>query len=164
MMFGEVNESVKAYALGSHRHVAELQQELRLLDPGIAAGGAPANPGAVTVDFLPHLIPMTRGIFSASYVRPTRVVTQGDLDDLYADAYGSEPFVQVSPTMVATKDVSGSNYARLHVRLDERTGRIIAIGVVDNLVKGTAGQAIQALNLIYGLPETTGLEQLAIVP
>jgi N-acetyl-gamma-glutamyl-phosphate reductase len=164
MMFGEVNESVKAYALGSHRHVAELQQELRLLDPGVSGGGEPANPGAVAVDFLPHLIPMTRGILSACYVRPTRTVTQADLDELYADAYGSEPFVQVSPTMVATKDVTGSNFARLHVRLDERTGRIIAIGVIDNLVKGTAGQAIQAFNLIYGFDERTGLEQLAMNP
>jgi N-acetyl-gamma-glutamyl-phosphate reductase len=164
MMFSEVNESVKAYGIGGHRHVAELQQELRLLDSGIADGGAPANPGAVAVDFLPHLVPMTRGIFSASYVRPTRPVTQADLDALYADAYGAEPFVEVTSAPPATKDVLGSNFARIFIRLDERTGRILAIGVIDNLVKGTAGQAIQAFNLVHGLDERTGLEQLPMNP
>ncbi len=153
LMFGEVNESVKAYGVGGHRHVAELEQELGAL-------GAEIGP----VDFLPHLIPMTRGILSACHVRPARPTSQAELDDLYAAAYGDEPFVTVVEAPPATKHVLGSNHARVFVRLDERTGRILAIGVVDNLVKGAAGQAIQAFNLVHGLPETAGLEQLPLAP
>ena len=94
LMFGEVNESVKAYGLGGHRHVAEIEQELAAV--AARAGLDPsANPGAVAVDFLPHLIPMTRGILSACHVRPTRPVTQAELDELYAEAYADEPFVTV---------------------------------------------------------------------
>ena len=107
---------------------------------------------------------MTRGILSACHVRPTRPVTQAELDALYADAYADEPFVTVVPTPPATKHVTGSNQVRVYVRLDERTGRILAIGVEDNLVKGAAGQAIQAFNLVHGLPETAGLEQLPLAP
>ncbi len=121
-------------------------------------------PGIVAVDFLPHLIPMTRGILSACHVRPSRPVSQAELDALYADAYADEPFVTVVPTPPATKHVTGSNQVLVHVRLDERTGRIIAIGVEDNLVKGAAGQAVQAFNLVHGLPETAGLEQLPLAP
>ena len=163
LMFGEVNESVKAYGLGGHRHVAEIEQELA----GIASAAgldAGANPGSAAVDFVPHLIPMTRGIHSTSHVRPSRPVSQADLDALYTEAYADEPFVTVVPAAPATKHVTGSNEVRLHVRLDERSGRIIAIGVEDNLVKGAAGQAIQAFNLVHGLPETAGLLQLPLAP
>ena len=163
LMFGEVNESVKAYGIGGHRHVAEIEQELA----GIAArqGLDPAaNPGIVAVDFLPHLIPMTRGILSACHVRPTRAVTQAELDALYAEAYDGEPFVTVVTQPPATKHVTGSNFLQVHVTLDSRTGRILAIGVEDNLVKGAAGQAVQAFNLVHGLPETAGLEQLPLAP
>jgi N-acetyl-gamma-glutamyl-phosphate reductase len=123
-----------------------------------------ANPGTVAVDFLPHLIPMTRGILSACHVRPTRAVSQADLDAMYAATYGDEPFVTVVAAPPATKDVTGSNQVRIHVSLDERTGRILAIGVEDNLVKGAAGQAIQSFNIVHGLPETAGLEQLPLAP
>lgn len=163
LQFGEVNESVKAYGLGGHRHVAEIEQELAVitaregLDPG-------ANPGIIAVDFLPHLIPMTRGILSACHVRPTRLITQPELDELYAAAYADEPFVTVVSTPPATKGVTGSNQVLVYVRRDERTNRIIAIGVEDNLVKGAAGQAVQAFNLVHGLPETAGLEQLPLAP
>ena len=163
LMFGEVNESVSAYGIGGHRHVAEIEQELAWsaaiegLDPG-------ANPGAITVDFVPHLIPMTRGILSTSHVRPTRPITQAELDELYADAYDDEPFVSVVTTPPATKHVTGSNQVRLFVHLDERIGRILVIGVEDNLVKGAAGQGIQSFNLVHGLPETAGLDQLPLAP
>jgi N-acetyl-gamma-glutamyl-phosphate reductase len=163
MMFGEVDESVKAYGLGGHRHVAEIEQELALaagregLDPS-------ANPGALAVDFVPHLIPMTRGILSTGHVRPTRPISQAELDDLYERAYADEPFVNVVAAPPATKHTTGSNHVLIHVRLDERIGRIIAIGVEDNLVKGAAGQAVQAFNLVHGLPETAGLEQLPLAP
>jgi N-acetyl-gamma-glutamyl-phosphate reductase len=160
LLFGEVNESVKAYGVDGHRHVAEIEQELAAL--GDATGFA--NPGAAGVDFLPHLIPMTRGILSAGHVRPTRSTSQAELDDLYAAAYADEPFVTVTPTAPATKHVLGSNQVRVFVHHDTRTGRILAIGVIDNLVKGAAGQAIQAFNLVHGLPETSGLEQLPLVP
>jgi N-acetyl-gamma-glutamyl-phosphate reductase len=160
MMFGEVNESVKAYGIGGHRHVAEIEQELA----GLGAGAGVDNPGAAGVDFLPHLIPMTRGILSAAHVRPTRATSQAELDDLYATAYVREPFVTVVPSAPATKHVLGSNAARVFVHHDTRTGRILAIGVIDNLVKGAAGQAIQAFNLVHGLPETAGLEQLPLAP
>jgi N-acetyl-gamma-glutamyl-phosphate reductase len=162
LMFGEVNESVKAYAVGGHRHVAEIEQELVAL--GAAGREVEANPGARGVDFLPHLIPMTRGILSACHVRPTRPVTQRELDDLYADAYADEPFVHLVTQPPATKHVLGSNSCRIHVRADERTGRVLAIGVIDNLVKGAAGQAIQAFNAVHGLPESAGLDQLPLAP
>jgi N-acetyl-gamma-glutamyl-phosphate reductase len=166
LMFGEVNESVKAYGVGGHRHVAEMEQELAAL--GERDAGHPdrtsANPGVRGIDFLPHLIPMTRGILSACHVRPSRPVTQAELDSLYADAYGATPFVHVVAQPPATKHVLGSNTCRVHVHLDERTGRVLAIGVIDNLVKGAAGQAIQAFNLVHGLAETAGLEQHALVP
>ena len=163
MMFGEVDESVKAYGLGGHRHVAEIEQELALaagregLDPS-------ANPGALAVDFVPHLIPMVRGILSTGHVRPTRPISQDELDALYAKAYANEPFVNVVASPPATKHTTGSNHVLVHVRLDERIGRIIAIGVEDNLVKGAAGQAVQAFNLVHGLSETAGLEQLPLAP
>ena len=160
MMFGEVNESVKAYGVGGHRHVAEIEQELAAL----GASADIANPGASGVDFLPHLIPMTRGILAACHVRPTRPTSQAELDDLYANQYAGEPFVSVVTSPPATKHVLGSNRARVFVHHDARTSRILAIGVIDNLVKGAAGQAIQAFNLVHGLDETAGLEQLPIVP
>jgi N-acetyl-gamma-glutamyl-phosphate reductase len=162
MMFSEVDESVRAYGLSGHRHVAEMEQELGLL--GAASGLADPNPGVRAVDFIPHLIPMTRGILSACHVRPTRPVAQAELDELYASFYAGEPFVRVVAAGPATKHVLGSNFADVFVRLDERTGRILAIGVIDNLVKGSAGQAIQAFNVVHGLPETAGLEQLPLAP
>ncbi len=159
MTFGEINESVRAYGIGGHRHVAEIEQELGAL------GSAPdANPGARGVDFLPHLVPMTRGILSAAHVRPTRAVGQAELDELYRDAYAGEPFVQLASEPPATKQVLGSNFARVHVSSDERTGRVLAIGVIDNLVKGAAGQAIQAFNVVFGLDEAAGLQQLPLAP
>lgn len=155
LMFGEVNESVRAYGIGGHRHVAEIEQELAALGAGSGAAG---------VDFVPHLIPMTRGILATCHVRPTRSVDQAELDRLYADAYGDEPFVSVVGAPPATKHVTGSNRALVHVRWDERIGRILALAVIDNLVKGAAGQAVQALNVVFGLPETAGLDQLPLAP
>jgi N-acetyl-gamma-glutamyl-phosphate reductase len=156
--YGEVNENVKAYGIFTHRHIGEIEQELGAL------GGDGANPGVRGVDFLPHLVPMTRGILSACHVRPTRAVTQAELDELYRDAYGDEAFVSFVDAAPATKHVLGSNEARVWCRVDERTGRVLAIGVLDNLVKGAAGQAIQAFNVVHGLPETAGLLQLPLGP
>jgi len=163
MMFGEVDESVKAYGLGGHRHVAEIEQELAYV--AVDGGLEPdANPGAIAVDFLPHLIPMVRGILSTSHVRPTRDVTQAQVDALYAEAYDAEPFVRVVTTPPATKHTTGSNFVHVYVTVDERTGRIIAIAVEDNLVKGAAGQAVQSFNIVHGLPEMAGLAQHPLAP
>lgn len=181
LTYSEVNESVRAYGIGGHRHVAEIEQELGRLgrdasddssggagdptrNPGAREGEPGRNPGARGVDFLPHLVPMTRGILSACHVRPTRPVSQVELDALYRDAYADEPFVTVVPAPPSTKHVLGSNQCRIHVSVDERTGRVLAIGVIDNLVKGAAGQAIQAFDLAFDLPETTGLDQLPLAP
>jgi N-acetyl-gamma-glutamyl-phosphate reductase len=123
-----------------------------------------ANPGVATVDFLPHLIPMTRGILTSCHVRTTRPVTQAELDSLYTEAYRDEPFVQVVADPPSTKHVFGSNLCRICVKVDPRSGRVLAIGVIDNLIKGAAGQALQALNVLFGLPETTGLEQYPLAP
>jgi len=163
LMFGAVNESVSAYGIGGHRHVAEIEQELAWV-AGVEGLDLSANPGIVAVDFLPHLIPMTRGILSACHVRPSRPISQAELDELFAATFADEPFVTVVKDPPATKDVIGSNHVRIHVTLDERTGRILVIGVEDNLVKGAAGQAIQAFNLVHGLPETAGLDQLPLAP
>ena len=163
MMFGEVNESVRAYGLGGHRHVAEIEQELAVaaaregLDPG-------ANPGAIAIDFVPHLVPMNRGILSTNHVRPTRPISGEELEELYVAAYAHEPFVRVVASAPATRHVTGSNHVLIFPIPDERTGRILVIAVEDNLVKGAAGQAIQSFNIVHGLPETTGLDQLPLAP
>lgn len=155
-LFGEADASVSAYGLGGHRHSAELRQELSGL-------GTAAEVVAGLV-FTPHLVPMVRGILVTCYVRPARAVSQGELEALYREAYGDEPFVQLADGAPATKSVTGSNLARVHARLDEASGRIICFGAIDNLVKGAAGQAVQAFNLAFGLPETAGLEQLPLYP
>ncbi|MFP5341412.1 MAG: N-acetyl-gamma-glutamyl-phosphate reductase [Candidatus Limnocylindria bacterium] len=163
MMFGEVDESVRAYGVGGHRHVAEIEQELALAahragqDPG-------ANPGVIGVDFVPHLMPMVRGILSTCHVRPTRPIGADELAALYRDAYDDEPFVHVVPRPPATKHTTGSNHVLIFPYLDERTGRILVLGAEDNLVKGAAGQAIQVFNVVHGLPETAGLDQLPLAP
>jgi N-acetyl-gamma-glutamyl-phosphate reductase len=154
--FGEANESVRAYGLGGHRHYAEIRQELAGLGVGERALGGLA--------FTPHLVPMTRGLLATCYVRPADHISQADIDALYHDAYDGEPGVAVSASAPATKTVTGANLARVFARLDERSGRIVAIGAIDNLVKGAAGQAVQAFNVAAGLPETTGLGQLPLYP
>ncbi len=164
LLFSEVNESVKAYGMFSHRHTAEMEQELQEQGERGVLASREANPGVATVDFLPHLIPMTRGILASCHVRPTRPVTQAEIDALYAEAYRDESFVQVVSDPPATKHVFGSNLCRVWCRVDPRSGRLLAIGAIDNLVKGAAGQAVQALNVLFGLPETAGLEQYPTAP
>jgi N-acetyl-gamma-glutamyl-phosphate reductase len=107
---------------------------------------------------------MQRGILAACHVRPTREVGARELRDLYQEAYAGEPFVSVVDEPPATSQVRGSNFARVHPHLDERTGRVVVVSVIDNLIKGAAGQAVQAFNLIFGLPEAAGLEQLPLAP
>jgi N-acetyl-gamma-glutamyl-phosphate reductase len=158
LTYAEVNESVRAYGLAGHRHTAEMEQELIALT-GPAEAGAP-----VPIDFVPHLVPMTRGLLATCHVRPTRAVAQDELDAIYEAAYVAEPFVRVVAEPPATKHVVASNEARVHVRVQPRTGRIIAIAAIDNLAKGAASQGIQAFNLVFGLAETTGLDALPVAP
>lgn len=149
--FGSVNENFTAYGLLNHRHTPEIEQAL--------GGGA-------QVLFTPHLAPMTRGILATCYARP-RVggpqTTEAALE-LLRDAYEAEPFVQVTPAVPQTKHVLGSNSAHVTARVDERTGWLVVIAALDNLVKGAAGQAIQCANLSLGLPEGSGLPTIGLYP
>lgn len=155
----EINESVAAYGLKGHRHQPEIEQELNRQ----RARRAPnAEPLAVT--FTPHLVPMTRGILATCYARLREPLTQKQLRDLYGDFYAGEPFVQVVNEPPYTKQVWGSNYCFVYPLVDERTGQVRVISVTDNLVKGAAGQAVQNMNLMLGLPERTGLDFLPVYP
>ena len=159
LMYSEVNDSIKAYGVSGHRHTAELVQEIR--DAGTTPG---ANPGWEGVGFFPHLVPMNRGILATGHVRPTRAITDEEIGELYREAYADEYFVEVVDMPPATSHVRASNFVRVFARYDERTGRITTVSVEDNLVKGAAGQAVQAFNIVFDLPEMAGLEQLPIVP
>jgi N-acetyl-gamma-glutamyl-phosphate reductase len=158
LTFSEVNESVRAYGLDGHRHTAEMEQELAAA--ARAAGHAP--PGPIT--FVPHLVPMTRGLLATCHVRPTRPVDQATLDELYGHAYADEPFVRVVAEAPATKHVLASNEARVHARWQARSGRIVVIAAIDNLAKGAASQAVQAFNVLFGLDERAGLAALPVAP
>ena len=157
--FSEVNENVFAYALKGHRHLPEITQEL-----------APLADKALNLTFLTHLIPMTRGILSSCYATLTEPAKWvGDegrekIMKLYRDYYADDPFVRVVATPPQTKQTLGNNLCLVHPSIDERTGRLIVISCLDNLVKGAAGQAVQNMNLMCGFPEETGLEALAVYP
>ena len=158
--YAEVNESAAAYALGGHRHLPEIVQEL----------GVFSAEGAVSVTFVPHLVPMTRGILSSCYARLVKGRIAGgqqgtvELRQLYREFYKDEPFVKVADTPPQTKQAWGSNLCLLHPAIDLRTDRLIVISCIDNLVKGGAGQAIQNMNLMLGFPETMGLQALPVFP
>jgi len=145
--FSAVNEDFVAYGLLDHRHTPEIEQ----------ATGA-------CVLFTPHLAPMTRGILATCYARPARSTSTDDLLGVLSGAYADEPFVVVSPTSPSTKATWGSNSAHLTARYDERTGWVVAIAALDNLVKGAAGQAVQCANLVLGLDETDGLPAVGVYP
>jgi N-acetyl-gamma-glutamyl-phosphate reductase len=153
-LFSEAGEGLSPYSVGTHRHAPEIEQEI-----GVAAGAK------VTVNFTPHLIPMSRGELCTSYVR-LNGATADDLRATLEKAYRDEPFVRVAKKGVLpqTQNVRGSNYVQIGVIADRIKSRAIVISVLDNLVKGSAGQAMQNLNLMLGFPETTGLEQIALFP
>jgi N-acetyl-gamma-glutamyl-phosphate reductase len=154
-LFAEVSDNVNAYGLLTHRHTAEMEQAL-----GHVAGES------VQVLFTPHLVPMTRGILATCYARPVAGVSLST-DALlagYHDFYANEPFVHVTDGSPATKATLGSNAAHVTVRYDERTHTVLAIGALDNLVKGASGQALQNANLVLGLPETTALSTIGLMP
>jgi N-acetyl-gamma-glutamyl-phosphate reductase len=153
-LFAEVSDNVNAYGLLTHRHTAEME---------LALGHVAGEP--VQVLFTPHLVPMTRGILATCYARPAvdGLSTDGLLAG-YRDFYAAEPFVHVTDGSPATKATLGSNAAHLTVRYDARTNTVLAIGALDNLVKGASGQALQNANLVLGLPETTGLFTIGLMP
>ncbi len=147
--FAAVDEDFVAYGLLDHRHTAEMEQGL-----------------GTTVLFTPHLAPMVRGILATCYARPAdpRSLTTEDAMQLLRDRYDHEPFVVVADAPPSTKSASGSNTAHLSVRVDPRTGWVVVLSAIDNLIKGAAGQAVQCANLALGLPEVTGLPMAGVYP
>jgi N-acetyl-gamma-glutamyl-phosphate reductase len=155
ILFSEAGEGLSPYGIANHRHVPEIEQEL-----GLAAGQD------VTVNFTPHLVPMSRGELCTSYVRLAGKASAADLRNALSAAYKSSPFVRIVEKGVipATQHVRGSNYCHVGVFADRIVGRAIIVSAIDNLVKGSAGQALQNFNLMYGFDETLGLEQLPLFP
>ncbi len=154
-LFCEVNEGFKAYKICAHRHIPEIEQELGLL-AGID----------ITVSFVPHLIPANRGILSTIYATLQKDVSASDLVDLYKKFYKDEIFVRIydEGTYPNISSVRGSNYCDIGLALDGRTGRVVIIAAIDNLIKGAAGQAVQNMNLMCGLPEDMGLNLVSLFP
>ena len=154
-LYCEVNENIKAYGVATHRHTPEIEEQL-----GYAAGEK------VVLNFTPHLVPMNRGILATEYAKLTKKVTYEEVKAAYDKYYANEKFVRVleKDQCPETKWVEGSNYVDIGFKIDERTGRIIMMGAIDNLVKGAAGQAVQNMNLLFGLPESEGLELVPMFP
>lgn len=159
-LFCEVNENIKAYGVASHRHTPEIEEQLGY------AGNC-----QVTINFTPHLVPMNRGILATEYAKLKKkadgtLPTYEEVKAVYDKYYGKEKFVRVLDKGVCpeTKWVEGSNYVDINFVIDERTGRIVMMGALDNLVKGAAGQAVQNMNLLFGLPESEGLELVPCFP
>lgn len=154
-LFCEVNESMKAYGVGTHRHTPEIEEQL-----GYACG----HP--IKLIFTPHLVPMNRGILATAYGDLTKEVTYEEIKAIYNQYYGSEYFVRVLDKDVCpeTRWVEGSNFVDINFKIEPRTNRLIMMGAIDNLVKGAAGQAVQNMNLLFGLPENEGLMQVPMFP
>ena len=155
-LYCEVNEGFKAYGAGGiHRHTPEIEQELSLL-----AGEQ------LKITFTPHLAPMDRGILSTIYATPKKALSNEAIIGLYRKFYDGEPFVRVlaNGCLPSTAFVRGSNFCDIAPLVDPRTGRVIVVSAIDNLVKGASGQAVQNMNLVCGFPETMGLEGLALFP
>jgi N-acetyl-gamma-glutamyl-phosphate reductase len=144
--FVTVDENLNAYGVPRHRHTPEIEQEL-------GAMGAD-----VRITFTPHLVPLDQGELVSCYVTPANGAATGDVEALYADAYGDEQFVELAAAPPGVRDVRETNICRISVHRDERTGRIVVFGAIDNLWKGAASQAVQNLNLMFGRPEGEGIE------
>jgi N-acetyl-gamma-glutamyl-phosphate reductase len=157
--FPEAHESLEPYKIGLHRHIPEIEQELNHLKDRCEPGQGSAAPGPLTVAFTPHLVPMNRGILSTAYCRVKDPMNNlVALRALYRDFYKNEPFVRIlEDVMPNPRHVRGSNFCDVAVYHDGRAGWIVTVAALDNLIKGAAGQAIQAMNLMLGYPEDTGL-------
>jgi N-acetyl-gamma-glutamyl-phosphate reductase len=162
--FPEAHEGMEAYKIGRHRHTPEIEQELK----GLWASRAADRTGApqMAVVFTPHLVPLNRGILSTAYGRLEHPMTTAEMQSLYRDFYKGERFIRVlaGETAPNPRHLRGSNYCDLSVTSDARTGWVVTVAALDNLVKGAAGQAIQALNLMLGFPEETGLTAPGLFP
>lgn len=154
-LYCEVNENIKAYGVASHRHTPEIEEQL-----GYAAKED------VRISFTPHLVPMNRGILATEYATLTKQTTYEEVKAVYEKYYKEEKFIRVLDEGICpeTKWVEGSNYVDINFKIDPRTNRIIMMGAIDNLVKGAAGQAVQNMNLMFGLPESEGLELVPMFP
>ena len=154
-LYCEVNENIKAYGVATHRHTPEIEEQL-----GYASGEK------VVLNFTPHLVPMNRGILATEYATLKKKVTYEEVKAVYDQYYAKEKFVRVLDRDVCpeTKWVEGSNYVDVNFKIDPRTKRIIMMGAMDNLVKGAAGQAVQNMNLAFGLDESTGLNLVPMFP
>lgn len=152
-MYSNVNENFKAYGLKLHRHTIEIEEN-----------GASLCGNDVTIQFTPHLLPVDRGILSTIYLRPNKAVTNEEVVEVFKKYYQDAPFIRVRNTAPSIKEVRGTNYCDVFCTLDERTGNIIVISVIDNLVKGAAGQAVHNMNLMFGLEETAGLKLMPFIP
>ena len=155
--YPEVADNILAYSVQGHRHLPEIVQEFEMLSPGFSP----------SVTFLPHLVPTSRGILSSCYAKPKEgkpIKGQEELIKLYRSYYKGEPFVRVVDKPPETKQTWGSNFCLVYPTIDVRTSMIIVISCLDNLVKGAAGQAIQNMNIMFGFPETAGLEVLPVYP
>lgn len=154
-LYCEVNESIKAYGVAKHRHTPEIEEQLSYV-----AGDD------VLINFTPHLVPMNRGILVTAYATLTKKITEDEVRDIYHKYYDDEFFVRVLDKGVCpeTRWVEGSNFADVNAVVDERTGRVIMMGAIDNVVKGAAGQAIQNMNIMFGLAENTGLNFAPLFP
>jgi N-acetyl-gamma-glutamyl-phosphate reductase len=153
--FAEVNENLKAYKIGTHQHIPEIEQTLQ---------NETGQSQAIT--FTTHLVPMTRGIMCTMHANLTDAITTSDALQLYNEFYQANPFIRVRPegTFPSTKEVLGSNFCDIGLHVDARTGRLTIISVIDNLVKGASGQAIQNLNLLNGWDVRTGLLEIPVYP
>ncbi len=155
-LFCEVNESMKAYGVGTHRHTPEIEEQL-----GYACGR-----NDIKLIFTPHLVPMNRGILVTSYANLKKCVTYDEVKAIYDKYYGNEFFIRVLEKDVCpeTRWVEGSNFVDIGFKIEPRTNRLIMMGALDNLVKGAAGQAVQNMNLLFGLPENEGLKMVPLFP
>lgn len=154
-LYCEINESFRAYGVAAHRHTPEIEQTFSLV-----------GNTDVTVSFTPHLLPVNRGILSTCYASLKGAATSVELLEIFRSRYENEPFVRICPdgTVPDISDVRGSNYCDIGIVVDERTERVVVVSVIDNLVKGASGQAVQNMNLMLGLDETAGLNVLPLFP
>lgn len=152
-LYSNVNDNFKAYGLKNHRHTIEIQG---ILDK--------VSGKETLIQFTPHLLPVDRGILSTIYARPTQKIDENKLKSLYETYYENAPFVRLRKQEPAIKDVRGTNYCDLFVTYDERTNMVIVVSVIDNLIKGAAGQAIQNMNIVFGFEETSGLNLIPLNP
>jgi N-acetyl-gamma-glutamyl-phosphate reductase len=147
-LFCECNESVRPYGVPKHRHLSEIEEQLSL-----------AAKTPIIMQFTPHLIPVNRGILTTLYFEPAEKLSEEKIASCYKKAYDGEPFVRLleGKSLPDTKNVVGTNAIEIAWRLDPRTGRLIVMSAIDNLVKGASGQAVQSMNIVCGFPETAGL-------